>query len=79
MIIYLLLRAGLFHQYDATNVFKKNLCSIISSINIDHLQWIKNKTIDGIIHEKTIKLLNSNIFVNKQENKEISKRIEGCL
>ena len=74
-----IIEAGLFHQYDATNVFKENLCSIISSINIDHLQWIKNKTIDGIIHEKTIKLLNSNIFVNKQENKEISKKIENAL
>ena len=74
-----IIEAGLFHQYDATNVFKENLCSIISSINIDHLQWIKNKTIEGIIYEKTIKLLNSNIFINKQENKEISKKIENAL
>ena len=74
-----IIETGLFHQFDATNVFKKNLCSIISSINIDHLQWIKNKTIEGIIHEKTVKLLNSNIFVNKQENKEISKKIKNAL
>ena len=53
---------------------KKNLCSMIGSINIDHLQWIKNKTIEGIIHEKTVKLLNSNIFVNKQENKKNYKK-----
>ena len=52
---------------------------MIGSINIDHLQWIKNKTIEGIIHEKTVKLLNSNIFVNKQENKEITKKIEDAL
>ncbi len=74
-----IIEAGLFHQFDATNVFKKNLCSIISSINIDHLQWIKNKTIEGIIHEKTVKLLNSNIFVNKQENKEILVKIKNAL
>ena len=74
-----IIEAGLFHQFDATNVFKKNLCSIISSINIDHLQWIKNKTIEGIIHEKTVKLLNSNIFVNKQENKEILAKIKNAL
>ena len=74
-----IIETGLFHQFDATNVFKKNLCSIISSINIDHLQWIKNKTIEGIIHEKTVKLLNSNIFVNKQENKEISVKIKNAL
>ena len=74
-----IIETGLFHQFDSTNVFKKNLCSIISSINIDHLQWIKNKTIEGIIHEKTVKLLNSNIFVNKQENKEISVKIKNAL
>ena len=74
-----IIETGLFHQFDATNVFKKNLCSIISSINIDHLQWIENKTIEGIIHEKTVKLLNSNIFVNKQENKEILAKIKNAL
>tara|TARA_B100001123_G_C15280379_1_gene1013783 strand:+ start:862 stop:2130 length:1269 start_codon:yes stop_codon:yes gene_type:complete len=74
-----IIEAGLFHQFDATNVFKKNLCSIITSINIDHLQWIKNKTIDGIIYEKTAKLLNSKIFVSKQENKEITFKIEDAL
>ena len=47
-----LIEAGLFHQFDSTNVFKKNLGSIIGSIGIDHLQWLKNKTLEGIIHEK---------------------------
>ena len=59
-----LIEAGLFHQFDSTNVFKKNLASIIGSIGLDHLQWIQNKTVEGIIHEKTVSLLNSNIFVN---------------
>ena len=74
-----IIEAGLFHQFDATNVFKKNLCSMIGSINVDHLKWLKNKTIEGIIHEKTVKLLNSNIFINKQENKNITKKIEHAL
>jgi len=74
-----LIEAGLFHQFDSTNVFKKNLASIIGSIGIDHLQWIKNKTIEGIIHEKTVNLLNSNIFVNKQENVETRSKIENAL
>ena len=74
-----LIESGLFHQFDSTNVFKKNLASIIGSVGLDHLQWIKNKTIEGIIHEKTVKLLNSNIFVNKQDNKEISSKIENAL
>ena len=45
-----LIEAGLFHQFDSTNVFKKNLASIIGSVGLDHLQWIKNKTIEGIIY-----------------------------
>ena len=74
-----LIEAGLFHQFDSTNVFKKNLASIIGSIGLDHLQWIENKTIEGVIHEKTVKLLNSSIFINKQDNKEITSKIENAL
>jgi len=74
-----LIEAGLFHQFDSTNVFKKNLASIIGSIGLDHLQWIKNKTIEGVIHEKTVNLLNSNIFVNKQDDIEIRSKIEKAL
>ena len=74
-----LVEAGLFHQFDSTNVFKKNLASAIGSVGLDHLQWIENKTIEGIIHEKTVKLLNSNIFINKQDNKEITSKIENAL
>ncbi len=74
-----LIEAGLFHQFDSTNVFKKNLASIIGSIGLDHLQWIKNKTIEGIIHEKTISLLNSNIFVNKQDDEKVTLKIESAL
>ncbi len=74
-----IIEAGLFHQFDSTNVFKENLFTMIGYIGLDHLQWIKNKTIDGIIHEKTKKLLNSNIFVNKQENEDIVKKIKKAL
>ncbi len=74
-----IIEAGLFHQFDSTNVFKENLLTLIGYIHLDHLAWLDNKTIDGIIHEKTTKLLNSNIFVNQQENKEISLKIENAL
>ena len=40
---------------------------------------VKKKSIDGVIHEKTSKLLNSNIFVNKQIIEEIRKKIEKSL
>ena len=74
-----IIEAGLFHQYDATNVFSKNLASVIGYIHYDHISWLENKTIDGIIHEKTAKLLNSNIFVNQQENKNIALKIKKAL
>ncbi len=74
-----IIEAGLFFQFDSTNVFKSNLMTMIGVIHTDHLQWLKNKTIDGIIYEKTSKLLNSNIFVNKQMNEEIRSKIENSL
>ena len=74
-----IIEAGLFHQFDSTNVFKKNLMTLIGVIHNDHFQWLENKSIDGVIHEKTCKLLNSNIFVNKQVNDEIGKKVEESL
>ena len=74
-----IIEAGLFHQYDSTNVFKDNLATLLGVIHSDHYQWLTNKTIDGVIHEKTSKLLNSNIFINKQVNEEIRKKIEDSL
>ena len=74
-----IIEAGLFHQFDSTNVFKENLMTLIGVIHNDHFQWLENKSIDGVIHEKTAKLLNSNIFVNKQVNNEIRDKIEQSL
>ncbi len=74
-----IIEAGLFHQFDSTNVFKDNLMTLIGVIHNDHFQWIENKSIEGVIYEKTAKLLNSNIFVNKQVNDEIRYKIERSL
>ena len=67
-----LVESGLFFRFDATNILKKNLASIVTSISIDHLDWLpKNEqTIEKIIFEKTSALLNSNIIVAKQNNKK---------
>ena len=35
-----LIESGLFHRFDATNILKKNLASIITSIGLDHLDWV---------------------------------------
>ena len=74
-----IIEAGLFHQFDSTNVFKENLMTLIGVIHNDHFQWLENKSIDGVIYEKTSKLLNSNIFVNKQVTDEIGKKVEESL
>ena len=67
-----IIESGLFHRFDATNIINKNLASIITSIGLDHLDWLpKNeKTIEKIVFEKTSNLLNSNIFIAKQSSKE---------
>ena len=74
-----IIEAGLFHQFDSTNVFKENLITLIGVIHNDHFQWLDNKSIEGVIYEKTAKLLDSNIFVNKQVTNEIKDKIEKSL
>ena len=72
-----IIESGLFHRFDATNILEKNLTSIITAIGMDHLDWLpKNeRTIDKIIYEKTSKLLNSNIVISEQKNKNIINKI----
>ena len=66
-----IIESGLFHRFDATNILNKNLASVITSIGLDHLDWLpKNeRTIEKIIYEKTSNLLNSNIIIAKQSSK----------
>ena len=76
-----LIESGLFHRFDATNILKKNLASIITSISIDHLDWLpKNEqTIDKIIFEKTSALLSSNIIVSNQSSKSTMENIKKTI
>ena len=76
-----LIETGLFHRFDATNILKKNLASIVTSIGLDHLDWLPKdeQTIEKIIFEKTSSLLNSNIIVAKQSSKIISKHIKKTI
>ena len=70
-----LIEAGLFHRFDATNILRENLATIVTSISKDHLDWLpKNqRTVKKIVFEKTSSLLNSNIIVAKQsENKTMN-------
>ncbi|MDA8851278.1 Mur ligase family protein [Candidatus Pelagibacter sp.] len=76
-----LIESGLFHRFDATNILKKNLASIVTAIGLDHLDWLpkEDQTVDKIIFEKTSTLLNSKIIVAKQSSNEISKSIEDTI
>ena len=76
-----LIESGLFHRFDATNVLKKNLASIVTAIGLDHLDWLpkKERTVIKIIYEKTSALLNSKIIVAKQSTNEINKNIEDTI
>ena len=76
-----LIETGLFYRFDATNILKNNLASIITTIGLDHLDWLpKNaQTIDKIIYEKTSSLLNSNIVVSRQPSKDILNKIKSSI
>ena len=74
-----IIESGLFYRMDPSSVFEKNILTLLGVCHADHYKWLKNQSIDGVIYEKTSKLLNSNIFVNKQVNEEIRKKIEVSL
>ena len=76
-----LIESGLFHRFDATNILKKNLASVVTSIHLDHLDWLpkKEQTLKKIIYEKTSTLLSSKIIVAKQSSNEIYKSIENTI
>ena len=76
-----LIEAGLFHRFDATNVLKNNLASVVCPISKDHLDWlpIDKQNINQIIYEKTSNLLNSNIIVSKQNSIETTECIKKTI
>jgi len=76
-----LIEAGLFHRFDATNILKENLASIVCSCSIDHTDWLpkKEQTIEKIVFEKTSTLLKSNIVVAKQNSKETMNCIKRTI
>ena len=76
-----LVESGLFHRFDATNILKKNLASIITVIGLDHLDWLpeKEQTVEKIIFEKTSTLLNSKIIIAKQDSNIINNHIKKTI
>ena len=76
-----LIESGLFHRFDATNILKKNLVSIVTVIGLDHLDWLpkEEQTVEKIIFEKTSTLLNSKIIVAKQSSNKINDHIQKTI
>ena len=76
-----LIESGLFHRFDATNILKKNLASIVTVIGLDHLDWLpkEEQTVEKIIFEKTSTLLNSKIIVAKQSSNKINNHIQKTI
>ena len=76
-----LIESGLFHRFDATNILKKNLASVVTTIGLDHLDWLpkEEQSIKKIIFEKTSTLLNSKIIVAKQSSNEINNYIINTM
>ncbi len=76
-----LIESGLFFRFDATNILKNNLASVVTSIGLDHLDWLpeNEQTVERIIFEKTSSLLNSNIIVAKQSTNKIKENIKKTI
>ena len=76
-----IIETGLFHRFDATNILNQNLASVVTSIGLDHLDWLPKgeQNVERIIFEKTSKLLNTNIIVAKQSSNEITEHIKKTI
>jgi len=69
-----IMEAGALFRLDSSNVFQKNLCSVVMPIDIDHRDFLKEGTIDEIVYEKCSHLLNgSKIFVSEQKKDVLEK------
>ena len=69
-----IIEAGLFFRLDASNVFKKNMASVVMPIGIDHKDFLKKGNIDEIVYEKCSNLVTgSKIIVSKQKKNTLKK------
>ena len=76
-----IVESGLFNRFDACSAIKQNVMSVISSIGLDHLEWLpeNDRNVDRIIFEKTSKLLHSKIIVSEQSDQIILDKIEKAI
>ncbi len=76
---FVLLETGLGGRLDATNIIKENLCAVITSISIDHTDFLGN-SLSEIALEKCGIIKNGSPVVSIfQNNKVMSIIEENCL
>ena len=74
-----LVEAGALFAKDSTNVFPFPRAQAIVNINKQHLNFLKKKTLDEVINQKTGYLSKfTNIYVGKQ-NKKVLRKIKKVL
>ncbi len=71
---FLILETGLGGRLDATNIIPKKFLSIITSIGIDHEEFLGN-TLKKITTEKLGIIKNTNSVIIAKQNKEVEKFI----
>ena len=71
-----IIEAGALFRLDSSNVFQKNLCSIIMPIGIDHKDFLKEGSVDEIVYEKCSHLLNGSTIIVSEQKKDVLKKIK---
>lgn len=73
-----LIETGMGGDSDATNVVQNTIISIISSVSMDHMNFLGN-TISEITHHKAGIIKENSVAICAGQNDETAKEIEGVI
>ena len=69
-----LVEAGALFAKDSTNIFDFPLIQAVTNINLQHLNFLKNKTIDEVVKQKVGFLSQfTKVYIGKQKSKTLKK------
>lgn len=72
---FILLETGMGGKLDATNIIKNNICSVLTSISIDHTDFLGN-SLEEITEEKCGIIKNGSPVVSVFQNDKVMRVIE---
>ena len=72
---FAVIEVGLGGRLDATNVFSKPLCCVITSIGMDHMQYLGN-TIEEIAKEKAGIIKQGTVVINGNKDDEVNRVLQ---